>query len=130
MQEHKGKVAANGADHFRLGRRQRRVGWKDVCPVPHNHNPGRLHPFADNPRAHILSENDDSRCPPQRPAMHLLPNTCQQPRLDDRAPHGHVWVHVADVVNVGLALQQRHKRTRNAAERRIGHRQNRVARNE
>src|SRR6266852_4340412 len=85
-----------------------------------------FHTFGDNARAHVFTENDNPRCVAQRPAMQDFPDLYEPARLNDGATHGHVRIHVPDVVDVRFTFQHSHDRANDSLKRRIGHRCYRV----
>src|SRR5215470_2033158 len=98
MQENKGKIAANRTHNFRIGRGPRGISGKNVCSVANDRYACRLHSLGNNPRAHVLTKDDDTIGMPQCPAIQSLPYTHEEILSNDVAAHGHIRIEIANVV--------------------------------
>ncbi len=94
--------------------------------VAHHHNAFRRDALSQNAIAHVITENDHARRLPERPPMQRFPARHPFSRAHDLAAQGHVWIHVADVVNERPPGQPRDESPGDSRDGRIGHRQNNI----
>ena len=127
VQKNEGKIAANGVHYLWIGRGQRRSGGKNVRSVANDRHARGFYSLCDDPRSHVLAENDDAIGAPQRPAVKFFPDSREDAQFDDRASHSHVRVQIPSVVRERFAFQHGNERADDALKRRIGHGQHDVA---
>src|SRR4030095_12887862 len=104
VEQHKTEFAANLPDHFGVEYRLRSSG-QNLRAVATDLDLFRAYAFGTDAAAHVLAQHDHTRCALHCPAMKLFPNAREPSWRDDRSAHRHVRVHVADVVEIRLALQ-------------------------
>src|SRR5229473_2904080 len=122
VHKNKRKAPANRAYNLGVRGRKRCIRREDFGSIANDLYPGGFRTFGENARAHVFTENDNACRAAQRPSLEFFPDPRQPPGFNDRAPYGHVRVHVPYVVDVWLAFQHGHDRANDALKRRIGHR--------
>src|SRR5437899_8066745 len=84
VQKNEGKIAANGVHYLWIGRGQRRSGGKNVRSVANDRHARGFYSLCDDPRSHVLAENDDAIGAPQRPAVKFLPDSREDAKFAAR----------------------------------------------
>ena len=124
MKEHKSEVAANRSNDLVIHRWLRRIEWKSIlAPSRTISIPAGSTPLAMM-RVRISSPSTITREErAESPAVQSFPNAREKSGLDNRSAHGHIRIHISNVVHIWLAFQPRHDGSHDSLERWVGHRQ-------
>ncbi len=127
VKKHEFEVAANRSDDFVVQLRLWRIERENIGAIANYFDSRWIDAFRDDTRAHILAEHDYTRGATQCPAVQSFPNARKKTGFDNRSTQRHVRIHIANVVDIRFALQQRNDGANDSFERRVGHRKHHIA---